>query len=216
MGSFVAAAVAYPTAIYSTLLGVVLVYWLLAIVGLVDIEADGLNVEVGHPVDGELPELGAAASFMAALGLAGVPMSLSASLLVLFGWMFSCLAGMWLLPLVPAGGLQLLAGSGVLLGSALLALPPAWLSIRPLRSLFTTREAARHVSLVGTLCTVRTLAVDDRHGQAEVETGGAVALINVRAGVPNSLTRGSVARILHYDVRLDRYDIRPEIQLRKS
>ncbi|MCW7536568.1 ubiquinone biosynthesis protein [Aquabacterium sp. A7-Y] len=200
MTGFLEAAAGYPTAICSALLGVVLVYWLLAIVGLVDIES-------GLDIDGDAADLGAVASFLVSAGLSGVPVSLIASLLVVFSWTASCLAGMWLLPLLPAGGLQWLAGTGVLLGSFVLAYPATLLAIRPLRGLFTIHAAARPEALVGRSCTVRTLTVDERLGQAEVETGAATAIINVRAQTPNRLAKGANARILGYDARAGHYRI---------
>ena len=46
MGSFIDAAIGFPTAVFTGLLGIVLIYWLLAIIGLVDFEAHGLDVDV--------------------------------------------------------------------------------------------------------------------------------------------------------------------------
>jgi hypothetical protein len=48
---FSAAVLSYPTVIYTTLLGVVLVYWLLALIGLVDFENTGPDLDIGGDVD---------------------------------------------------------------------------------------------------------------------------------------------------------------------
>ena len=46
MSSLFAALTSFPAVVYTVLLGVVLVYWLLAIIGLVDFEA-GADVDIG-------------------------------------------------------------------------------------------------------------------------------------------------------------------------
>eukprot|EP01035_Chromulina_nebulosa_P058088 gene58088-79565_t len=46
MGDFMGAVTGYPTAIYTVLLGVVVIYWVLAMLGMVDIEHSGLDVDV--------------------------------------------------------------------------------------------------------------------------------------------------------------------------
>ena len=106
MGDFIAAVVSYPTAVYTTMLGVVLVYWLLAIIGIVDFDSSGVDLDLEAHAQGSVTDIGVLAGYVVAMGLNGVPFSIVVSLLVLLGWVLSCLAGMWLLPLVPTTGLQ--------------------------------------------------------------------------------------------------------------
>ena len=141
MTSFLDAALAYPTMIYTALLGLVLFYWLLAIVGLVDFESGGLEIDADLQADVEVGDLGTLAGFLVALGINGVPFSIVVSLMVLISWVFSCLLGMWLLPLVPTALLSAVAGTAVLLLSPLFALPITARLIRPMRGLFVTHNA---------------------------------------------------------------------------
>lgn len=210
MGDFFAAAVGYPTAIYTTLLAVVLVYWLLAIVGIVDFESGGLDLDLDTHADGDIDDIGVIASYAVALGLNGVPFSVVVSLLVLIGWMLSCLAGMWLLPLVPTLVLKILAGTAVLLGSLAVAIPITARIIRPMRGLFVTHTAVSNAALVGQICRVLTRSVDERFGRAQIERRGASLNIRVWARTPNALTKGSAARIVEYDEAGARYLIEPE------
>lgn len=210
MGNFIAATLAYPTAVWTALLSIVLVYWLLAMVGLVDFEHSGLDFDIEAQADAELENISTLASYVVAFGLNGVPFSVAVSLIVLYAWVLSCLAGMWLLPLVPTALLGLLAGSGVLLAAAALALPLTARTIRPLRRLFVTHAAISNAALVGLACKVLTGRVDQRVGRAEVAQRGASLNIRVWAETPNALTKGSAARIVEYDAARQRYLIVPE------
>jgi hypothetical protein len=210
MGNFYAAVFSYPTAVYTALLGIVLVYWVLAVIGLVDFEHSGLDVDIDAQVDTDPSELSTLAGYVVAFGLNGVPFSVAVSLVVLYGWVGSCLAGMWLQPLVPAGLLGWLAGTAVFGAASALALVLSARTIRPLRKLFVTHAALSNAALVGQLCRVITGSVDQRVGRAEVAQRGASINIRVWAKAPNALTKGSSARIVDYDAERARYLIVPE------
>ena len=213
MTSFLDAAIAYPTAIYTTLLGVVLVYWILALIGVVDIETSGVDIDIDVDVnsalhaDAQAEDIGDLAAFLVAFGLNGVPFSVVVTLMTLIAWTFSCLAGMWLLPLVPTLLLQLVAGTGVLLVSFALALPVTARAIRPMRGLFVTHRARSNMDLVGQTCLVLTGTVDEGFGRAEVSTRGAGLNIRVWATTPNELSKGMRATIIDYDKAGERYQI---------
>jgi hypothetical protein len=209
MGSFFDAVTAYPTAVYTALLGAVLFYWVLALVGLVDFESSGLELDL-QP-DAAVDDIGGLAGFVIAFGLDGVPFSIVVSLLVLGSWTLSCLAGMWLLPLVPTTLLSAVAGTVVLLGSFALSLPIVARLLRPTRKLFVTHNAVSNGALVGQPCVVTTATVDERFGYAEVKRRGAGLNVRVWARVPNTLTRGSPARIAEYDAAGERFLIEPEL-----
>lgn len=211
MGSFFDAAFGFPTAIYTALLGVVLIYWLLAIVGMVDFESSGIDTDIDTHIDGDVEELGTIASYVVACGLNGVPFSVAISLLTLSAWTLCCLAGMWLLPLVPTALLQAVAGMVVLAASFALALPVTAALVRPLRGLFVTHNAVSNAALVGANCSVLSANVDEQFGRAEVNRRGAPINIRVWAAVPNTLAKGSVARIVEYDEAGNRYRIEAEL-----
>ena len=210
MADFPTAALSFPTAIFTALLGVVLVYWVLAIVGLVDFEHSGFDLDVHPQADADPAELGTVASYVVTFGLDGVPFSVAVSLVVLYSWVASCLAGMWLQPLVPAGVLDWLAGTAVFGAASALAIVLSARTIRPLRKLFVTHAAISNAALVGQLCRVVTGSVDQRVGRAEVAQRGASINIRVWAEEPNALTKGSSARIVDYDAERARYLIVPE------
>ena len=186
----------FPTAIYSVVLAVVLLYWLLAIVGVVDFDHGHFHIEIHHA---DPHELGSLASVAVALGLDGVPFSIVISLITFFAWFASALAQEFVLPWVALPPVSWAAGVVVLVGAMVLAIPLTAISIRPLRRIFVTHRAASHASLVGLACRVVTTTVDENFGRAEVETRGVAHNIRICASTPNTLTKGSVARILEYD-----------------
>lgn len=210
MDRFIDAAIGYPTAILTALLLVVLVYWLMALVGWVDFESSGIDMELELQADGDPGELSVLAGYVMALGLNGVPFSVVVSLLVLLSWTVSCMAGEWLMPWVPTLPLKLLAGTGVLLLSLALSLVLTARLIRPLRGLFVTHQAVANASFVGQTCTVMSQKVDQRSGYAEVAQRGANIQIRVWTPDAQGLTKGDTARILEYDDATNRYLIEPE------
>jgi hypothetical protein len=209
MGNFIDAAFGYPTAIYTALLGVVLIYWVLAIVGLVDFEASGLDIEIQH-ADGDAGDIGTLASYVVAMGLNGVPFSIVVSLIVLVSWTVSCLAGMWVLPRVPTMLLNIVAATAVLLMSFAMSIVVTARLVRPMRALFVTHAALANASLVGQSCKVLTGTVDEKVGRAEVQQRGAGINIRVWARTPNAFAKGSTARITDYDAGSGRYLIEEE------
>lgn len=215
MSSLFAALTSFPAVVYTVLLGVVLVYWLLAIIGLVDFEA-GADMDIGADAadagdigdagDGGPEGLSGLAAWLVAFGLNGVPFSIVVSLLALVGWFLTGMASLTLLPLVP-DALRWAAGAGVLLAAAALSIVIAAQLVRPMRGLFVTHRAISNAALVGQVCKVLTGVVDERQGRAEVAQRGASINIRVWAPAPNSLRRGDAALITEYDPARQRYRI---------
>lgn len=207
--SLLGAVSAFPTAIYTVLLGVVLVYWLLAMLGMVDFESSGIDVAIDAHADASVDDLGTLASYVVAFGLHGVPFSIVVSLLVLVGWTLSFLAGVTLLAWVPTDILRWAAGAVVLVVTAALSVVITARIVRPLRGLFVHHTAQSNASLVGQTCKVLTGVVDERQGRAEVAQRGASINIRVWSPSPNTLKRGDAALITEYDPGSHRYLVVP-------
>lgn len=209
MDRFIGAALSYPTAIFTALLLVVLVYWLLALVGFVDFESAGLDLEVELQADGDPGELSTLAGYAVAMGLHGVPFSIVVSILVLLSWTLCCLAGQWVLAGLGSGIIFWVSGTVILLLSLAASIPLTALLIRPLRGLFVIHHAVGNASLVGQTCVVVSQQVDDRFGRAEVLQRGANIQIRVWTQAPQTLNKGDKAQILAYDESAGHYLIRP-------
>lgn len=210
MSEFLSVVFGFPTAVFTSLLLVVLGYWLLAMFGAVDIgdAPDAPDVgDVGDATDVNADDLGALAGYLVAFGLNGVPISVVASLLVLVSWALSALASIWLVAFVPTTLLKWVVGAVVLLLSVALAIVITARLIRPLRGAFRTHYAVSHASLVGQSCKIWTSEVTPTVGRAEVAQRGAPLNIRVWADVPNPLRRGDAALIIDYDPNTQRYQV---------
>lgn len=197
MTGFLGATLGFPTVLFSFLLVVVLGYWLLVLTGVLD---PGDDVDAG----------GVPGGLLAALGLGGVPVAVSFSLLVTVAW-FVSLAGSALLDGVGFGaGARIAASLGVLLIAAGCAWLVTRLVVAPLRRLFPTGpEASRH-DFVGRLCVVRIGAVTADFGQAEVTAAdGSSAIVQVRSSGDEPLPAGSSALIYDYDTEGEFFWVMP-------
>lgn len=180
MGEFVDAALSFPAVIPSFLLAAVVLYWLLVVIGTLDVEIGDLDVGDG-------------------LGLGGVPVTISASVLVVVAW-FLTLAGA-----VTISGLatvpRTLVGIAVLVVAIVVGLLAARFVAVPLRRLYTTGGEASRNDFVGRECVIRTGTVTDGFGQAEVTAAdGSSAIIQVRQTGEHTLANGTRALIFDYDI----------------
>ena len=184
MAEFIGTAFGFPTAFLSVLLLVVVLYWLLAAVGVFDGDDGGFGLE----------------GVLAGLGIDGVPATVVLSLLTAFSW-FACLGGSVLL-----NGLDLSSPVAISLGVAVLlvALVVGVLLTRllawPLRKLFPNPPQASRNDFIGRPCVIRTGTVTRTFGQAEVTASdGSSAVVQVRQPGQDPLVAGSTALIFDYD-----------------
>ncbi|MEU0796933.1 hypothetical protein ABZ342_43310 [Amycolatopsis sp. NPDC005961] len=173
MSGFVTAALAFPAVLFSFLLIVVIGYWGLALLGVLDIE------------DGDIGFFG------------GVPLPISLSLLVAFSWFLSLVGTV----LIDGLGTPLRVGLGVavLLAALVLGALGTRLVVVPLRRVFAGVVPSRQ-DFVGRVAVVRTSTVTEDFGQAEVAAAdGASAIISVRLAGEGNLGLGSRVVIYDYD-----------------
>lgn len=183
VAEFLAAAVAFPTVLFSSAVLVIAAFWLLV----------GLGTAEHDIFDGDVDS--------GALGLGGVPVAVAFSLLVPVAWLTS-LTGTVLLDRTGLAGLGRGAASvGLLAGALLLSWYVTALLARPLRRVFAAGPEPSRQDFVGLTCTIRTGSVGPGFGQAEVAArDGSTALVQVRQnGRDPGLTAGSTALLYAYD-----------------
>jgi hypothetical protein len=174
MGDFVDAALSFPAVLLSFLLVAVVLYWLLVLVGTLDVEIGDLDIGGG-------------------LGLGGVPVTVTVSILTVVAWFVS------LVGTVLIDG-NVLLGVGVLLVALLAGLFVARLVVVPLRRLYLVGGEASRSDFVGRECVIRTGSVTDSFGQAEVTAvDGSSAIVQVRQTGEHQLSNGHRALIFEYD-----------------
>jgi hypothetical protein len=180
MGEFVDAALSFPAVVFTFLLAFVVIYWVLVLIGTLDVEIGDIDVADG-------------------IGLGGVPVTVTASVLTVIAW-FVGLTGTVLIDDLGTP-LHVVLGIGVFLVAIIAGLFVARLVARPLRGLYDTGGAASRHDFLGRECVIRTGRVTDDFGQAEVTAAdGSSSVIQVRQTGEHELANGHRALIFDYDI----------------
>ncbi|MCX5274919.1 hypothetical protein [Streptomyces virginiae] len=182
MDEFIRAVLGFPTVPFTAALVVVFGFWLLVLCGAAD--HDGVGADSGS----------------SALGIGGVPVTVSASLLIGLAW-FTSLTGSVLLARTGwPGALVHFLGVALLFASVFLSWRVTRHVVRPLAKLFPDEPGPSRLDFVGLTCVIRTGRVDAVFGQAEVAAGdGATSIVQVRQHGSDPLTLGSTALLYAYD-----------------
>lgn len=180
MLTFLAVALTFPTVLFGMLLGVAMLYWLLAATGLVQIDVlDGLLDGGGESFSGEA---GGVTGPLMRFGLGGVPATLALTVLLLFAWLLSYFGTVWVLQGSVIGVFTLGWGTrlAILAGALVGALPLTALSLRPARRFFARLQPVPQASLLGRTGVVRSPALTDTQGTVSIEDGGAGLVLQAR------------------------------------
>ncbi|MFE9052279.1 MULTISPECIES: hypothetical protein [Streptomyces] len=163
MDEFLSAAIGFPAVIFGAALVVIVCFWLLVLFGAAGHDSFDADLDTG-PV-----------------GLGGVPVAVSVSLLIVFAW-FGSLTGTVLLRQSDTGSAtRALLAVAVLAGSLLLAWGAVRLLVHRFRRFFPAEPPPSRLDFVGSVCTIRTGTVTATFGQAEVVSrDGSTAIVQVR------------------------------------
>ena len=200
MEGFFTIITSFPTAIFSLLLTICILYWLVSLLGFVGI--DSLDLDIDVDPDGGAESAQGIAGLMTTLGLTGVPLTLVITLLTLDAWGISFFGTYLIRAFIADSGLLYMGTACVLLMAALLgALFMTQLTIRPLRPLFKKTYASpnKHLMLVGKVCKVRSTQVNKEFGEAVFEEEGTSLIIKVRYDGPLTMSKGDTAYIIEYN-----------------
>jgi len=201
MELFLQIATTFPTAVFSVLLIAALGYWLLAMLGLIDLDVFDAS---GHHHGAVDP--GGLAGLLLKFGLDGVPLTLIVTTIALIAWMLSYFADYFLLRHLPFDATRWLFGSGIVLGAPLVATPFAGLVLRPFGKMFGKLKSVDSASLLGQVCVIRSPEVTPNQGQAIVDDGGAGLILQVRADA-GQFRRGERAVLVEYLAAQNAYRI---------
>lgn len=216
MEDFLRIILSFPTLIYTVLLAVMVFLWLLTLLGMLDIDALDFDLDFDGGVEIDLnldnPTAEGLAGFLVAWGLTGVPLTITITVFSLIGWLLSYFAVYFLFGFIPSGLFQTLAGIGLLLGTAWLAILATAQLIKPLKPLFKKAQTEVRKYVLGQIGVVRTSRVTDTFGEATLDDGGAGLLLRVRAEVPNNLKKGDRVAMIEYDHNSGTYLVIPEYE----
>ncbi len=179
------------------LLILVLLYWIVAIIGVLDLEFLDFDLE---GVDGAGPFF----SLSLFLNIGKVPFGLVISLLVINFWMLSMLV--YLVPIEVHGPLSLL----VLVVPLIAAFFVTKLELIPLRMFFknANMDSEKESQVLGASCQLMCDLKDGRLGQARIKRNGASIVINVKTEVEEDFEKGELALVSSKDQEKNIYYIR--------
>ncbi|SHN47564.1 OB-fold-containig protein [Cryptosporangium aurantiacum] len=187
MGDLVNAAFGFPAVLFTFALAVVVGYWVLVIAG-------GLGIDALDSDGGAEASDGGLSGALGALGLGGVPASVTLTVLIAVAW-FGSFTGSALV-----GNDGVLVDVGILTAAIVVAWLATKLAVRPLRRFFPEEIVASRSDFLGQVCVIRTGRVDAKFGQAEVTAeDGSSALVQVRQTGEYELSAGNTALIYDYD-----------------
>ena len=199
----------FPTVIYSVLLGIVVVYWIIGMLGLIDLDFSG-DADLEIDVDGDVDvSVGGISGLLLTFGLTGVPFSLVISIIVLICWLISFYLQFYLLTWLPDGWLYYLMGTLSDIVVLFISLPITAIVIRPLKGMFNSEEAASSNNLVGNEATIATSKVSATFGQARLFTNGAEILVDVRCDPQHILKMGDKVLVIKYLQESHAYIVAP-------
>lgn len=184
-------ATSFPTAIYTLLLSVCLIYWLFAALGLVDIEFLDFDMDGDiDSADSNLAQSGTA-GLLTRFGLNGVPLTVIVSLISFIGWIASyyfIYFGSRMLPNVDL--IELAFEIFTLVASFFLAVFLTAQIIKPLRRFLKTMEADETKHILGQNVIVRSSTVTETNGEGLINVRGADILLNIRSAGTDKFSKG--------------------------
>ncbi|WP_415753275.1 hypothetical protein [Pseudomonas leptonychotis] len=196
MELFIQTSLSFPVVLLSFALCVAILYWLVAAMGIVDV--DLLDIEVDSSLESHSMHPEGLAGLLLKLGLNGVPVTLILTLLFFFSWALCYFAELFLLRFLPLGILRYPLGLLVVAAALIAVVPVVGMLIRPLRPLFLKLEATTSKSVLGQVAVVRSGRVTLTQGEATLEDGGAGLILRVRAEEAHGFKRGDRVVLLEY------------------
>lgn len=191
---------------YTVFLGLILLYWLSVMVGVLDLDLFNVDLEadadVDTDVDAVVPGLGGVGlAVLQFLHVGTVPLTLLLSFFALSLWVFSLLSNYYL------HNQSLLVASVLFVPNVCVSLCVTKCITLPFRALFRTLHNERQATpeILGQVCVVKTSKVDATSGQAEMASNGAPLLLNVRTAGGEVLGKGDEALIVQFNENTNTY-----------
>ena len=219
MDEFLSVATSFPTAVYSVLLCVVTVHWLLSALGILEIDtldgllpdhigtdglhgAHGAHAHGGHDVhgghDGHGTEHGGLSGLLMKFGLHGVPIMVVITIIAIVGWASCFFFDLYVLSRMTLGAFGVAADIATAFGGLLLSIPVARIVLAPVRRIMRRFEPVSQRPLLGRYAEVRSAEVTKTHGQVWLDDGGAGLILQVRAETSGQFVRGDRVVLIEY------------------
>jgi hypothetical protein len=195
---FLTTSLGYPTLAWSIVLGGLALFWLVAAIGMVGLDA--LDVDFGE---------GEAGGMLSRLGLDGLPTLMVLGVLAFFAWMLTYFIHLFALSALP-DLLRYAIGTLVLLLSPVPAILLTALVLRPVRRFVLRLQPRAQASIAGQVAVVRTPTVDAHQGMADLDDGGAGLVLQVRCAGPGRIVRGDRVVLVEHEAPSNTWRVLPE------
>lgn len=202
--------------VYSVMLLMVLLYWCIVMMGIIDFDMFDLDVggdvsadydiggvEVGADASAEVDVDGAAQSlggfsWLNYFNVGEVPIMLYGSIVVLTMWIISVQTNVWLDGVQTAWvqGNRGLIALGLAIPNFVFGMHVAKFLMLPVKRL--KKEHVVATRLEGKLCLVKSLEVDENYGQVEIPTEDSSLLLSAKTENGEVLKKGDAAEIIRH------------------
>lgn len=189
----------YPTIIFTGLVMFVTLYWIVSLLGMADMDSLDLGESGGDADVSTLSSTGFFTGLMLKFGLYGVPLIIILSLISLIGWLLSYLYTSFLHQYFDSGVLYYLFGTGAFIFVLVVSMWLTGIIISPIRKNIAKIPKRNSSNNVGKIAVVRTLSVTDKHGEAELNDGGAGLILKIRSDTNDGLLKqGDRVMLIEY------------------
>tara|TARA_R110000850_G_scaffold40574_2_gene104366 strand:- start:23 stop:679 length:657 start_codon:yes stop_codon:yes gene_type:complete len=198
----------YPTIVFTGLVMFVTLYWVVSLLGMADMDSVDFGESGSDAAVSDLSLTGFFTGLMLKFGLYGVPLVIILSLVSLIGWLLSYLYTSFLHQNFDSGVLYYVFGTGALIFVLVVSMWLTGMIISPIRKNIARIPKRNSANNVGKIAIVRTLSVTDKHGEAELNDGGAGLILKVRSDNSTSLLKkGDRVMLIAYLEETNTYQV---------
>lgn len=203
---------AFPTFIFTFFLLISVLFWLVAVLGFIDLDVLDFdlpesNGDIGADVGSQSTNPDVLAGLMLKFGLHGVPVTVIISFISLFGWLLSYYASHYLLGFIEPGFFRYVLGLPIFCAAFYGAVILTSWSIKPLRPLFLNARQQNRQFIIGQTATVRSSTLDRSVGEVVLNVDGASLLLRARSFSEKVFTKGDKVVLLEHDESLNIYKV---------
>ena len=170
----------FPTIVFTLLFFFCIFYWVIAALGLIDLDIIDFDLDGDIDAADSLEAQGAIAGLILKLGLHGVPLIVSLTIMSIFGWLVSFYTSYFAFALVPGKLLEFLVGIPILIGTLIVTVFITRVCIKPIRKFFAKLDVNETKYIIGQSLIVRSGTVNNNTGQGFMNDGGAGVLLDIR------------------------------------
>ena len=186
----------------------VIVYWLIVILGIVDIDSIDFDLDMELDADADIDadvDVGGLSSVLAFFNIGHMPLMVFVTFFTLPLWAITLLVNDFL------GNGSFLIGLAVLFGTAFISLFIAKFLTIPIAKFYrrVKENTEAVVTIVGKICTAKLPITSELTAQAEIKVNGTSVLINARTRSGFEVAKGATALVIDFDESNKLYYVEP-------